>query len=64
MMDRPIYTMEEAVYVKAGKLKDNMMELDGEMLRMEGLVDFHEAPGYINITESIICHTRIITMKM
>lgn len=29
---------------KGGKLKDNMMELDGEMLRMEGLVDFHEAP--------------------
>ena len=28
---------------KGGKLKDNMMELDGEMQVMEGLVDFHEA---------------------
>jgi hypothetical protein len=28
---------------KGGKLKDNMMELDGEMKVMEGLVDFHEA---------------------
>ena len=26
-----------------GKLKDNMVELDGEMKKMEGLVDFHEA---------------------
>lgn len=25
-----------------GKLKKNMVELDGEMVRMEGLVDFHE----------------------
>jgi hypothetical protein len=28
---------------KGGKLKDNMMEIDGEMKVMEGLVDFHEA---------------------
>jgi arabinoxylan arabinofuranohydrolase len=28
---------------KAGKLKDNMIEIDGEMKTMEGLVDFHEA---------------------
>lgn len=28
---------------KGGKLKDNMIELDGEMLVMEGLYDFHEA---------------------
>jgi arabinoxylan arabinofuranohydrolase len=28
---------------KGGKLKDNMMEIDGEMKTMEGLVDFHEA---------------------
>ena len=26
-----------------GKLKDNMMEIDGELLNMEGLEDFHEA---------------------
>lgn len=26
-----------------GKLKENMMEIDGEMKPMEGLVDFHEA---------------------
>jgi beta-xylosidase len=28
---------------QAGKLKDNMMEIDGEMQDMAGLVDFHEA---------------------
>jgi hypothetical protein len=28
---------------KGGKLKDNMMEIDGEMKVMEGLEDFHEA---------------------
>ena len=28
---------------KGGKLKDNMMELDGPMQAMEGLEDFHEA---------------------
>lgn len=28
---------------KGGKLKDNMMEIDGEMKKMEGLEDFHEA---------------------
>jgi len=28
---------------EGGKLKDNMMEVDGEMKPMEGLVDFHEA---------------------
>jgi arabinoxylan arabinofuranohydrolase len=28
---------------KGGKLKDNMMELDGEMKTMQGLTDFHEA---------------------
>ena len=28
---------------KGGKLKDNMIELDGPMKEMEGLVDFHEA---------------------
>ena len=28
---------------KGGKLKDNMVELDGEMKEMEGLEDFHEA---------------------
>ena len=28
---------------KGGKLKDNMIELDGTMRTMEGLVDFHEA---------------------
>jgi len=28
---------------KAGKLKDNMMEVDGEMKTIYGLVDFHEA---------------------
>ena len=30
--------------VKGGKLKDNMIEIDGEMKDMEGLVEFHEAP--------------------
>jgi beta-xylosidase len=28
---------------KGGKLKDNMMEIDGAMRSMQGLVDFHEA---------------------
>ena len=28
---------------KGGKLKDNMMEVDGSMQQMSGLVDFHEA---------------------
>ena len=28
---------------KGGRLKDNMMEIDGTMQTMEGLVDFHEA---------------------
>ncbi|GAA4318619.1 hypothetical protein GCM10023149_16790 [Mucilaginibacter gynuensis] len=28
---------------KGGKLKDNMMEIDGEMKPMQGLFDFHEA---------------------
>ncbi len=28
---------------KGGKLKDNMMDIDGEMKNMEGLYDFHEA---------------------
>lgn len=28
---------------EGGKLKDNMIEVDGEMQSMEGLVDFHEA---------------------
>ncbi len=28
---------------KAGKLKDNMMEIDGELSVMQGLEDFHEA---------------------
>ena len=28
---------------KGGKLKDNMIELDGPMRTMEGLSDFHEA---------------------
>lgn len=28
---------------KGGKLKENMMEIDGKMKIMEGLVDFHEA---------------------
>lgn len=28
---------------EAGKLKDNMMEIDGPMTPMQGLVDFHEA---------------------
>jgi len=28
---------------KAGKLKDNMMEVDGQLQKMEGLEDFHEA---------------------
>jgi beta-xylosidase len=28
---------------KGGKLKDNMIELDGEMKTMQGLTDFHEA---------------------
>ena len=27
----------------AGKLKDNMMEIDGQLVSMEGLEDFHEA---------------------
>src|ERR1700740_2435363 len=27
---------------KGGKLKDNMTEIDGDMHKMEGLVDFHE----------------------
>ena len=30
-------------HCEGGKLKDNMMEIDGEMKPMEGLVDFHEA---------------------
>jgi arabinoxylan arabinofuranohydrolase len=30
-------------HCEGGKLKDNMMEVDGEMKPMEGLVDFHEA---------------------
>jgi arabinoxylan arabinofuranohydrolase len=29
---------------QGGKLKDNMMEIDGEMMDMVGLEDFHEAP--------------------
>lgn len=29
---------------KGGKLKDNMMEIDGEMKLMEGLGEFHEGP--------------------
>ncbi len=29
---------------KGGKLKDNMMEVDGKLQTMEGLHDFHEAP--------------------
>ena len=29
---------------KAGKLKDNMMEIDGEMKLMKGLEQFHEGP--------------------
>jgi beta-xylosidase len=28
---------------KGGRLKDNMMEIDGDMRSMQGLVDFHEA---------------------
>ncbi|MBN1997233.1 family 43 glycosylhydrolase [candidate division KSB1 bacterium] len=28
---------------KGGRLKDNMMEIDGEMQEMKGLIDFHEA---------------------
>jgi len=28
---------------KGGKLKDNMMEIDGSMQKMEGLYDYHEA---------------------
>lgn len=28
---------------RGGKLKENMMEIDGEMRPMEGLIDFHEA---------------------
>ncbi|WP_205780565.1 family 43 glycosylhydrolase [Mucilaginibacter limnophilus] len=28
---------------KGGKLKDNMTEIDGQMKKMEGLADFHEA---------------------
>ena len=28
---------------KGGRLKENMMAIDGEMTKMEGLVDFHEA---------------------
>lgn len=28
---------------KGGRLKDNMMEIDGQMQTMQGLVDFHEA---------------------
>lgn len=28
---------------EAGKLKDNMLEVDGQMHQMQGLVDFHEA---------------------
>jgi arabinoxylan arabinofuranohydrolase len=30
-------------HCEGGKLKDNMMEIDGEMKPMEGLEDFHEA---------------------
>lgn len=30
--------------VQGGKLKDNMMEIDGEMKAMEGLENFHEGP--------------------
>lgn len=37
---------------KGGKLKDNMMELDGEMKVMEGLVDFHEATWILNNKEN------------
>lgn len=46
---------------KGGKLKDNMIELDGPMRTMEGLSDFHEATGYISITENITCLILIIT---
>lgn len=28
---------------QGGKLKENMIEIDGEMMNMEGIVDFHEA---------------------
>ena len=41
--DRLIFTTAGAARGKGGRLKDNMMELDGAMRTMEGLVDFHEA---------------------
>lgn len=52
MIDPCVFTDDDGqVYIynggggicKGGKLKDNMMELDGEMKIMEGLDDFHEA---------------------
>lgn len=49
---------------KGGKLKDNMMELDGLMQPMEGLEDFMRQPGYINIMVNIICLIPTIMMKI
>ena len=52
MIDPCVFTDDDGqVYIynggggicKGGKLKDNMMELDGKMKIMEGLDDFHEA---------------------
>ena len=40
---RPTYTKAGGGTCKGGRLKDNMMEIDGTMQSMEGLVDFHEA---------------------
>ena len=48
---------------KGGKLKDNMVELDGEMKEMEGLEDSTKLHGFINIMENTISLIPIITMK-
>jgi beta-xylosidase len=40
---QPYFSQGGGGVCKAGKLKDNMMEIDGELQKMEGLEDFHEA---------------------
>lgn len=46
---------------KGGKLKDNMIELDGPMRTMEDSQTSTKRAGYISITENITCLILIIT---
>ncbi len=41
---------------EGGKLKDNMVELDGPMKKMEGLVDFHEATWVFQAERDLLSH--------